>query len=166
MSKLEKKFILGALVLAGAGSLMAQGAPPMAADQVSAWSGVVKLIPDLAKALQSSDAIPLLVVACNLIMALLKTEWFQALVMKLTRRSQTQELTDAGKTFMALGVGVAVTWCCSPASTEVRTIGKGLMLGFAAIGMYHAWRHTLKKVFFRDLPKAGDPPPSEEEEVA
>ena len=91
-------------------------------------------------------------------MALLKTKWFQRKLLMWSAKKDEVELTDAGQTILALGVGVLIAWFLSPASTELRTIGRGLGIGFAAIGFYNAWRHTLRRIIFKDVkhPEAGE----------
>jgi hypothetical protein len=130
----------------------------MSSQEVSAWSGVLNNLPKLLGALRSDLSAPVLVALCNFLVALLKTKWFQNKLMALSRGRDEVELTDAGQTFLALFVGVLIAWFLSPASTEVRTIGRGLGIGFAAIGMYHAWRHTLRRVIFKDIkhPEEGE----------
>ena len=124
------------------------GAFAQAVDTTSA-DGILKMIPDLFKALQSQEALPVLVIGCNLLMALLKTPWFQSWIMWAMKKEQEEELTEEGKTFLALILGVVATFLLSPASTGGRTLIKGMMIGWAVIGFYHSWKHSLKKVFFK-----------------
>lgn len=126
----------------------------------STMDGVFKLFPELVKALQTQEALPVLVVLSNLLVALSKTSWATALWVKITKADPASELTDAGRTFLALFSGLLVVCVLSPSSTPVRTLGKGFGVGFAAIGMFHTWKHTLKKVFFKPRGTPTEPPPA------
>lgn len=162
----RKTFLLGVTMLAILPvAVLAQEAVPLDSDQLSAWSEVVMGLSGLFGALHSREAMPILAVLCNMIVSLLKTSWFQRLVAKILKKREHTELSTAGKIILALAVGVGVTWFVAPASTGFRTLGKGLMLGFAAIGVFDTWKYTLRdplcRVLFKGPPSPTEVPPAE-----
>lgn len=134
-------------VAAGVASTGAVPAPAVTPGEINL---VLAQVQKFIQACQTGDVLAALMVLINILMTLLKQPWFQAAFGKLVARSKDWRLSPRGKALLSVAIGLGAVALFAPASTVHRTIGKGLVAGFAAMGMYDFWTYVIKGQTHKD----------------
>ncbi len=109
----------------------------------------ISRLPEVLRHLSNREIIPALTILTNVLVTAFKSKPVQKVLQRVSFRAPGWELSDFGKSLSALVFGVFLVGTLETGSFTIAVFGRGLLVGFAAIGVFHMWRQSLRDLIFK-----------------